>query len=205
MFQPASRFLQYSTTQAAAKIIVRLEDLTKNQTTTLGVTRVLQFAHALTHNAEGDALKAYELAREAVQTQSPLFPRDLLCYMLRWTAAAAEKVGEVRQAHQWAADAVKIERQGAESFNMLKLLQPAQHHTGGQKLSEDERIALELTAGGYTLAQVGEKLNCAAVTIRRLLTSAREKYSAANTSALIAHAIENGEISTGGATEHRDA
>ena len=156
---------------------------------------MLQFAHALAHSAAGEALIAYELARDAVQTQSPLFPRDLLCYMLRWTAAAGERVGEEREARQWTADAVKIERQGAESLSMLKLLQPARRHTGGLKLSEDERNALTLTAGGYTLAQAGTKLECAAAKVRRLLASAREKYACANTSSLIARALENGEIS----------
>ena len=179
---------------AAATIITRLEALSHEQVPTLGVKRVLQFAHALTHSAQGEALIAYELARDAVQTQSPLFPRDLLCYMLRWTAATGERVGEKREARQWTADAIKIERQGAESLSMLKLLQPARRHTGSLKLSEEERNALSLTASGYTLAQVGAKLDCAAATVRRLLASAREKYACANTSSLIARALENGEI-----------
>lgn len=87
---------------------------------------------------------------------------------------------------------------------MLKLLQPAQRHTSELKLSEDERLALALTAGGYTLVQVGANLKCAAVTVRRLLATARGKYSAANTSTLIARAIESGEISAGGSNVHRD-
>ena len=59
--------------------MAQLEGLTQRQAATLGVTRVLQFAHALNHNAAGEAIQAYEVARNAVQTQSPLFPRDLLC------------------------------------------------------------------------------------------------------------------------------
>lgn len=90
--------------------MAQLEGLTQGQAATLGVTRVLQFAHALNHNAAGEAIQAYEVARNAVQTQSPLFPRDLLCYMLRWTSAAGERVGETREARQWGEDAVKIER-----------------------------------------------------------------------------------------------
>ena len=165
------------------------------------MSRVLQFAHALTYSAAGDALQAYEVAREAVQTQSPLFPRDLLCYMLRWTAAAGERVGEAREARQWASDAAKIEHQGAESLSMLKLLQPARRHTSGLKLSDDERDALELTANGYTLTQTGAKLKCASAKVRRLLASAREKYACANTSSLIARALESGEISIGKPTD----
>ena len=201
LFRPAKRFLRYSAAEAAATIITRLEGLTHGQATTLGVSRVLQFAHALTYSAAGDALQAYEVAREAVQTQSPLFPRDLLCYMLRWTAAAGERVGEAREARQWTADAVKIERQGAESLSMLKLLQPARRHTSELKLSDDERDALTLTASGYTLTQTGAKLKCASAKVRRLLASAREKYACANTSSLIARALESGEISIGKPTE----
>jgi hypothetical protein len=56
LFRPANRFLQHPAAEAAATIIARLEGLTHGQATTLGVTRVLQFAHALTHNATGDVL-----------------------------------------------------------------------------------------------------------------------------------------------------
>jgi DNA-binding CsgD family transcriptional regulator len=125
--------------------------------------------------------------------------------MLRWTSAASERVGEAREARQWAADAIKIERKGAESLSMLKLLQPAQRYTSGRKLSEDERIALELTASGYTLSQVADQLNCSTITVRRLLAAARDKYSSANTRSLIARAIENGEISAGAPIGHREA
>ena len=137
---------------------------------------------------------AYQLARTAVLVQSPLFPRDLLCNMQRWTAAVARLSRLDEDANRWDQDAMRIEQNGLDSLSLLKLLKPAQRRACQFKLTSDERTTLQLTAEGSTLKMIADQLDCSVMSVKRLLSAAREKYMVANTNALIAKAVDAGEI-----------
>lgn len=89
---------------------------------------------------------------------------------------------------------MRIEQNGLHSLNLLKLLKPAHRHASQYKLSADERAAIQQISEGRTLQQVADAMNCSSMSVKRLVSSAREKYRVATTNALIAKAVESGEI-----------